>query len=89
MPPQWGLEDWSALASEEPASLIVGNGLSVSVSSNFSYSSLYQEAGLSGPETAIFTALNTTNFELVLDYLRIAQIVCQHLHQGGGTVHQL
>jgi hypothetical protein len=88
MTAQWGLDDWAAIQGDGWESLVAGNGLSIAVSPTFAYTSLYNVAGLTVAEEQIFTALGTQNFELVLDYLRIARVVCQQLHGGGPAVTQ-
>lgn len=56
--------------------LLVGNGMSINVSSYFAYDSLYEEAckdfdgGLDDEDMAIFEEFDTTNFEVVLAKLR-------------------
>lgn len=53
-------------------SLLVGNGMSINVSSYFAYDSLYEEAckdydgSLDDEDIAIFEEFGTTNFEVVL-----------------------
>lgn len=83
---QWGLEDWTDLEAEDWPNLVVGNGVSIAVSPVFAYPSLYAVARLEPAEEAVFTALGTANFELVLDYLRIARVVCEQLHGAGDEV---
>jgi hypothetical protein len=57
-------------------SLLVGNGMSINVSSYFAYDSLYEEAckdfdgSLDREDIAIFEEFDTTNFEIVLAKLR-------------------
>jgi uncharacterized protein DUF4917 len=57
-------------------SLLVGNGMSINVSSYFAYDSLYEEAckdfdgSLDKEDVAIFEEFSTTNFEVVLAKLR-------------------
>jgi hypothetical protein len=70
------LLDWSSIEHRYGSGLLLGNGASLAVSSEFSYSSLFDTANLSRRDTKLFDALATTNFEQVLSALRIGQIVC-------------
>lgn len=83
---RWGLEHWGDLATEDWPNLLVGNGLSVAVSPTFAYTSLYDVAELDSEEQALFRALGTTNFELVLDHLRSTKVVCEQLHGSSEDV---
>lgn len=76
-PPLGTLCDWEEIVDEGWKTLLLGNGMSINVSSRFGYESLYKEAtdpnfdeGLSDNERAIFDAFDTTNFEVVLAKLR-------------------
>jgi Domain of unknown function (DUF4917) len=55
------LADWDGL--------LLGNGMSINVWSGFDYSSLFEEADLSRSDSKSFEALETTNFEVVLESL--------------------
>lgn len=59
--------------------LLIGNGASIAVSSDFDYDSLFDEANLSDEDKAVFEAFETTNFEFVLRALSVAKLVNTHL----------
>ncbi|MFP2932137.1 DUF4917 family protein [Pyxidicoccus sp. 3LG] len=59
--------------------LLLGNGASIAVWRSFSYSSLFDVAGLSDGDRLIFEALDTTDFEQVLRTLQLAGMVCDQL----------
>ena len=48
------------------ATLILGNGSSISYSSKFAYSSLYDEAAFTDEEKRLFDKFKTNNFEYIL-----------------------
>ena len=50
----------------ENATLILGNGSSISYSSKFAYSSLYDEAAFTDEEKQLFDKFDTNNFEYIL-----------------------
>lgn len=50
----------------EGATLILGNGSSISYSSKFSYSSLYDKADFTNEERQLFDEFDTKNFEYIL-----------------------
>jgi hypothetical protein len=79
-PPQWDLAGWDDLEADPWPNLLVGNGLSISVSDRFRYDSLFDLAALGPDDVALFDHLGTRNFELVLDYLQVARTVCQQSH---------
>ena len=56
-----GLASWDGL--------LLGNGMSINVWPGFDYSSLFEEADLSQADSRSFEALETTNFEVVLESL--------------------
>ena len=69
------LRDWSELADHDWEAILVGNGLSINVSRDFGYASLFKEAGkakdgLHEKDREIFKKFDTTNFEEVLAKLR-------------------
>ena len=75
--PDGTLHDWSDLQGLGWGALLVGNGLSVNISRDFAYESLYEEAdqssvdgSLTDDDRAVFEGFETTNFELVLAKLR-------------------
>ncbi len=49
--------------------LLLGNGMSINVWPGFDYSSLFEEADLNDKDMRSFEALETTNFEVVLESL--------------------
>ncbi|MGV1049549.1 MAG: DUF4917 family protein [Solirubrobacterales bacterium] len=62
------LMDWANV--EELADwdgLLLGNGMSINVWAGFDYSSLFEEADLGRKDSRSFKALETTNFEVVLE----------------------
>lgn len=74
------LEKYSELTADmdfDEAALIVGNGASISLSSNFNYNNLFlkaEELGYLSPEIAkIFFEIDTSNFEVILNQLDITQ----------------
>jgi hypothetical protein len=75
--------DWSQLRADfERGSLLIGNGLSRSIWTPFDYRSLFrvaQRVGLDDDDVALFTELNTQDFESVLQALRTARIVAKAL----------
>lgn len=75
------LGDWSTVKGDAAwPSLLIGNGASIAVCQNFNYGSLFNQASLSANDKHLFSALdNTTNFELVLDALRVSELVCHQL----------
>lgn len=77
---RYQIDDWAKVsrAGEWPL-LLVGNGASCAISSDFGYTSLRRVANLSTDDVAVFNALRTSNFEAVLDYLRVAALVCEQL----------
>jgi hypothetical protein len=76
------LESYNSLRGSWP-SLLIGNGASIAVCDRFRYDRLYDEAALTHSDRRVFEALETTNFESVLDTLRVARIVCrQHGHRS-------
>jgi hypothetical protein len=56
-----GLASWDGL--------LLGNGMSINVWPGFDYNSLFEEADLSQEDSKSFEALETTNFEVVLESL--------------------
>jgi len=60
---------WDRLSNRQWPTLVVGNGLSINVWSNFSYVRLFEQANLNASARQLFTDLGTTNFEVVLEAL--------------------
>jgi hypothetical protein len=72
------LHDWDDIRKRyEGGGLLIGNGASLAVWDNFSYGSLYENASLEMADKDVFSASGTTNFELVLDALRLGEVVCK------------
>lgn len=77
---RYDIHDWDVLRRRgEWPLLLVGNGASCAVSDKFAYKRLLNVANLSADDLAVFRALKTANFESVLDYLRVAALVCEQL----------
>jgi hypothetical protein len=78
-----GLADWNDLrtASDESWGLLMGNGASLAVWKNFAYDSLFdlsqttRSNPMSRTELAVFSAMETSNFEPVLAALKSAMRV--------------
>lgn len=81
------LDEWPAIAGRYDRAILTGNGASLAVSNRFSYRSLYGESKLSAQDRAVFGALETTNFELVLDALRVARVVCSEAGHKSRTIY--
>jgi hypothetical protein len=74
------LEDWNAISEEDWPALLLGNGGSIAVWNDFSYAALFDNAPLTDEDCDLFEALgDTSNFEVVLDALRVSRIVCGQL----------
>ncbi len=82
------LEDWGQVEQDGPwQALLLGNGASIAVWEQFSYGKLYEEADLTVEDEELFDALGqTTNFELVLDALRVSRLVCDQLGHDADEV---
>ncbi len=70
------LLDWSSIENRFRDTLLVGNGASLAVWEQFRYASLYRRAALTIRDRRLFDDLGTTNFEGVLEALRIGRLVC-------------
>lgn len=84
------LEDWPDVESDGPwPALLLGNGSSIAVWRDFGYDRLFDEAPLTLADKQLFRALGrTTNFELVLDALRVSRLVCKQLAHADQEVLQ-
>jgi hypothetical protein len=72
------LSGWKDLRQRyEGGGLLLGNGASLALWDRFGYHSLYENAPLEPADIAVFTASGTTNFELVLDALRLGEVACK------------
>lgn len=73
-PKDEGVLDFAEIEDDGWESLLLGNGMSINVSSKFAYESLRDEAdfpkSLDRPEREIFELFRTTDFELVLGKLQ-------------------
>lgn len=81
-----GLDDWDDVDDDDWPTLLIGNGGSIAVSAAFNYTSLYQIAPLTQDDRDLFVALNTENFEEVLNHLRTASMVCEQLGHTSADV---
>jgi hypothetical protein len=82
------LPHWDDLSSRyERSGLLIGNGASLAVWDRFGYKSLYEEAPLESADEKVFAASDTTNFELVLDALRLSEVVCKAVGHDSEDVH--
>jgi hypothetical protein len=82
------LEHWNNIKDEyDWSGLLVGNGASLAVWEGFKYPSLYNKAlqGIKNPlshaDQAVFTSINTFDFERVLSALWTTETVCKALGQ--------
>lgn len=70
------LNNWSSIAGESWDGLLLGNGGSMAIWSKFGYRSLYEEACnagfLTNDSIALFSGMDTSNFEEVLSRLQTA-----------------
>lgn len=89
MPANWNLTDWCDLAGEGWPNLLVGNGLSISVSDRFRYGSLYEASLLTPEHRRLFELTGTENFETVLEGLLFAREVDRLLQRDPASVTDL
>lgn len=83
----FGLDTWNVVKKKRDwTSLLLGNGASIAVSDGFRYSSLFQVAPLNSSDRDVFAALETSNFEEVLNHLRISELICTQLNHASGDV---
>jgi hypothetical protein len=88
------LDLWEDIADEGWDTLLVGNGLSINVSPDFAYHSLYEQAekgaaeGLSEDDRAVFERFATPNFETVLGKLHDAAAAAEVLGQDPGPYRE-
>ncbi len=89
------LHAWAEIANRGWETLLVGNGLSINISAQFAYESLYEEAekaATSGPldiqDLAVFECFETSNFELALAKLRDAIALAEVLEQPSVAYRQ-
>ncbi|BBZ50282.1 DUF4917 family protein [Mycobacterium heidelbergense] len=83
------LVDWSSLSEDVWPTLLIGNGLSINTWRRFSYSELLTVAALEPPAIQIFSDLETTNFEEVLEGLWHAERVLVAMGQESIGVRDL
>lgn len=68
----------------------MGNGSSISISSNFSYQNLYTKASVDNDfPTTIFNKLNTSNFESVIYQLDIAKMINEAITEPSPPIIEL
>jgi hypothetical protein len=86
------LRDWSEIADDGWETLLLGNGMSINISSKLGYESLYDEAdfkgGLSDEDRSIFEAFDTPNFEVVLSKLRDAITLAEVMGEEAGPYQE-
>jgi Domain of unknown function (DUF4917) len=90
------LKTWKELASSRKyTGLLIGNGASLSVWSDFSYPSLYEVAKsentqnrLSNEDLRLFDSLDTKNFEHVLSALAITRLVKSGLGENFDSISE-
>lgn len=80
---------WDRLSNAAWPTLLIGNGASINVWSDFGYSELLRQARLSGPAAQLFGDLGTVNFESVLEGLWHAERVLAALGRGHKAVTSL
>jgi hypothetical protein len=73
------LQDWSTFDNRDWPTVVIGNGLSINLWSDFRYDSLFKKATLSSEAADIFTELDTTNFENALECIHHARLVLEAL----------
>ncbi len=87
------LEKYSELIAGiklKKSALILGNGSSISISSNFSYQNLYTKASVDNDfPTTIFNKLNTSNFESVIYQLDIAKMINEAITEPSPPIIEL
>lgn len=84
------LPSWETVrASHTFQTLITGNGMSINIWPRFGYSSLYDKAGLSADDRAVFTACGSTNFEEVLARLAETRQILRATHRRTRWVKRL
>jgi hypothetical protein len=85
---RYDIADWETIErSRRWPFLLVGNGASCAVSDCFAYTKLLSVSGLGADDLRLFKALGTVNFEAVLDYLRVAALVCEQVGHDEDDVH--
>lgn len=81
------LKTWSELRNRTKwPTLLIGNGASINLWSDFAYQSLFRQATLSTVAKAVFTDLETTNFELALEAIHHAHVVVDALQSSTDTI---
>ncbi|QOK23977.1 DUF4917 family protein [Janibacter indicus] len=83
------LVEWAALSGETWSTLLLGNGLSINQWADFSYSSLLDQVHLSDESKAIFSSLDTQNFEGVLECLSHARVALSALGMSTERVDEV
>lgn len=68
------LGSWSRLANDPWPTLLLGNGFSMNLWDGFSYKSMFDNAVFTPPADLLFSQLDTTNFEQVLECIHHAKL---------------
>jgi hypothetical protein len=84
-----GLRTWDQLNNQDWLTLLIGNGASINIWRDFSYSQLLQQAKLDAAALQLFADLGTVNFETVLEGLWHADRVLNALGRKRGDVTRL
>lgn len=79
------LRSWSNLAGQSRPTLVVGNGFSINIWSDFAYGGLFSVANLSAQSAGVFTALSTQNFETVLEAALHVRTITDALGTAGAS----
>jgi hypothetical protein len=77
---------WDRISNASWPTLLLGNGASINIWAEFSYSQLLQRARLNAPATQVFSDLSTVNFETVLESLWHAERVLTALNRKSRDV---
>ena len=81
------LENWPDVEDRaEWPTLLVGNGASINLWGDFAYPSLYEQANLSEVARAVFSDLDVTNFETVLEAIHHAHVVVEALGNSAEAI---
>lgn len=83
------LRDWADLASDPWPTLLIGNGMSINTWHKFAYPELRDHVVLELAAAQLFTDLNTSNFEEVLEGLWHAERVLTAMKENSEGVHAL
>ena len=85
--------NWLDIAGDFQDTLVLGNGASIAIHAGFKYESLYDKARTGGPITesvnALFKHMNSSDFELILRCVSIAEFVNRALEIEDGKTHEV